>query len=57
LLGEDGENMGPRQFGEGPDPFVNDMDVVLYIAMSTGLFGDFDGEPADSTLAVHEGSR
>ena len=45
----DGEDLGPRQFGEGPDPFVNDMDVALYIAMSSGLFGDFGGERADSS--------
>ena len=49
MLGDDGEDLGPRQFGEGPDPFVNDMDVALYIAMSSGLFGDFGGERADSS--------
>lgn len=38
LLGEDGEPLGPPQPGEGPDPFVNDMDLALYIAMSSGLF-------------------
>ncbi|MBQ6248243.1 MAG: hypothetical protein IJK04_15330 [Kiritimatiellae bacterium] len=49
LLGDDGEDLGPRQFGEGPDPFVNDMDVALYIAMASGLFGDFGGDRADSS--------
>ena len=38
LLGDDGEPLGPRQLGEGPDPYVNDMDVALYIAMASGLF-------------------
>ena len=39
LLDDDGEPLAPRQFGEGPDPFVNDMDLALYNAMSSGLFG------------------
>ena len=39
LLGDDGEPLGPRRRGERPDPFVNDMDLALYVAMSSGVFG------------------
>ena len=49
MLGKDGEPLFPRQLGEAPDPFANDMDLALYIAMASGLLGDFGGEPADST--------
>ena len=38
LLGDDGKPLGPRQLCEGPDPFVNDMDTALYLAMAAGLF-------------------
>ena len=27
--------------GEYADPFVNDMDVVLFLGMGSGLFGDY----------------
>ena len=50
MLDDRGEPLFPRQLGEGPDPFVNDMDLALYIAMASGLFGDFGGEKADATF-------
>jgi hypothetical protein len=52
ILDKDGEPLFPRQLGEGPDPFVNDMDLALYIAMASGLLGDFGGEPVDSTYGA-----
>ncbi len=39
MLDDDGKPLGPRQHGERPDPFVNDMDMALFIALSSGLFG------------------
>ena len=52
MLDKDGEPLFPRQLGEGPDPFVNDMDLALYIAMASSLLGDFGGEPVDSTYGA-----
>ena len=54
MLGKDGEPLFPRQLGEAPDPFANDMDLALYIAMASGLLGDFGGEPADSTYGTRK---
>ena len=41
LLYPDGTTIRPTERGERPDPFVNDMDVVLYMAMGSGLFGRY----------------
>lgn len=41
----------PTERGERADPFVNDMDVVLYMAMCSGLLGAY----GDTTMA--EGQR
>ncbi len=46
MLDREGNALGPARRGEFADPLVNDMDVVLYIGMCSGLFGDY-GE-ADS---------
>ena len=41
LLNSDGTTIRPSERGERPDPFVNDMDVVLYMSMCSGLFGRY----------------
>lgn len=39
MLNRDGTPMLPARRGEYFDPFVNDMDTALYLAMRSGLFG------------------
>ena len=44
MLHRDGTVFRAARRGEFADPFVNDMDVVLYLGMRSGLFGEY-GEP------------
>ena len=47
MLNRDGSPCQPARRGEFADPFVNDMDVVLYLGMCSGIFGDYGGEADD----------
>lgn len=47
MLGRDGTVKRPTRRGEYADPLVNDMDTALYIAMCSGLFGDYGETDAD----------
>ena len=41
MLNPDGTVRQAARRGEYADPFVNDMDVVLFLGMGSGLFGDY----------------
>jgi hypothetical protein len=41
MLNGDGSVFRAARRGEFADPFVNDMDVVLYLGMRSGLFGKY----------------
>ncbi len=41
MLNPDGTVFRAARRGEFADPFVNDMDVVLYLGMRSGLFGEY----------------
>lgn len=47
MLEPDGSLFTPRRRGEYADPFVNDMDLALYIGMCSGVFGVYGGETDD----------
>lgn len=42
MLNRDGSTIGVTRRGEFADPFVNDMDMALYIAMCSGVFGSYE---------------
>ena len=44
MLGRDDTPLQPARRGEFADPLVNDMDVVMYIGMCSGLFGEYGEE-------------
>ena len=41
MINRDGTVFRSARRGEFADPFVNDMDVVLYLGMRSGLFGEY----------------
>ena len=47
MLNDDGSLFRAARRGEFADPFVNDMDVALYLGMRSGFFGTF-GESEDA---------
>ena len=42
MLNPDGTTRGITRRGEFADPFVNDMDTALYLAMCSGVFGSYE---------------